>query len=49
MRPPEAWFHTLIRKNFHGALKPPFNHEARRAAGFEKSWYLPLAAAPEVA
>jgi uncharacterized ferritin-like protein (DUF455 family) len=39
----ESWFHSLVRKHFSGSLKPPFNDEARKAAGFEESWYLPLA------
>jgi uncharacterized ferritin-like protein (DUF455 family) len=38
-----AWFQSLVRKYFHGNLKPPFNTEARAAAGFEATWYLPLA------
>lgn len=38
-----AWFQSLVRKHFHGNLKPPFNTEARAAAGFEATWYLPLA------
>ncbi|KAI5065414.1 hypothetical protein GOP47_0020109 [Adiantum capillus-veneris] len=36
-------FHTVVRTYFKGALKPPFNVEARNAAGFPISWYLPLA------
>ncbi|MCO5571603.1 hypothetical protein L7F22_025349 [Adiantum nelumboides] len=36
-------FHTVVRTYFKGALKPPFNVEARNAAGFPVSWYLPLA------
>ncbi|KAG7672927.1 hypothetical protein Ndes2526B_g08547 [Nannochloris sp. 'desiccata'] len=42
----EGWFHSLVRKHFHGFLKPPFNDEARKKAGFLPDWYLPLAAAP---
>jgi uncharacterized ferritin-like protein (DUF455 family) len=41
----EAWFHSLVRKHFHGFLKPPFNDEARKKAGFLPDWYLPLTAA----
>lgn len=41
----EEWFHSLIRRHFFGALKPPFNEEARAQAGFGPEWYLPLAAA----
>ncbi|KAF5829782.1 hypothetical protein DUNSADRAFT_15528 [Dunaliella salina] len=39
----QAWFHSLVRTNFNGALKPPFNTEARTKAGFDPEWYLPLA------
>ena len=38
----ELWFHSLVRGHFHGLLKPPFNSEARAAAGFGPEWYLPL-------
>ncbi len=40
----ETWFHSLVKRNFHGSLKPPFNHEARAMAGFGPNWYMPLAA-----
>mmetsp|Transcript_10466 Transcript_10466/g.27287 ORF Transcript_10466/g.27287 Transcript_10466/m.27287 type:complete len:360 (+) Transcript_10466:159-1238(+) len=40
----QAWFHSLVRANFKGPLKPPFNTEARTKAGFDPEWYLPLAA-----
>lgn len=36
-------FHSVVRKYFQGALKPPFNDAARAAAGFGADWYLPLA------
>ncbi|KAL2478986.1 Protein of unknown function DUF455 [Forsythia ovata] len=36
-------FHTIVRAYFIGPLKPPFNEEARRAAGFGPQWYEPLA------
>jgi hypothetical protein len=39
----EAWFHALIRANFCGSTKPPFNAEARSVAGLTECWYLPLA------
>jgi len=42
----EAWFHTLVRRFMYGKLKPPFNEEARAAAGFGPEWYLPLAEPP---
>eukprot|EP00250_Pteridium_aquilinum_P006765 c16609_g1_i1 orf=511-1410(-) len=35
-------FHTIVRTHFKGPLKPPFNVEARDAAGFPQQWYLPL-------
>lgn len=38
-----TWFQSLVRRYFHGNLKPPFNTEARAAAGFDPEWYLPLA------
>lgn len=38
-----AFFHSLVRRHFHGPLKPPFNDEARSKAGFTKDWYMPLA------
>lgn len=34
-----TWFHELVRDNFYGGLKPPFNEEARAAAGFTPAWY----------
>jgi hypothetical protein len=36
-------FHIIVREHFRGPLKPPFNTEARKAAGFEPAWYEPLA------
>lgn len=36
-------FHDIVRTHFRGPLKPPFNEEARRAAGFGPQWYEPLA------
>ena len=44
IKDPVAHFHSIVRERFHGALKPPFNTEARSAAGFTEEWYLPLAA-----
>lgn len=43
-------FHATVRTHFRGPLKPPFNEEARKAAGFGPQWYEPLAlkgASPE--
>ncbi|KAH0464047.1 hypothetical protein IEQ34_006833 [Dendrobium chrysotoxum] len=36
-------FHNTVRRYFRGPLKPPFNVEARKAAGFGPDWYEPLA------
>ena len=36
-------FHDVVRKFFRGPLKPPFNEDARKAAGFGPQWYEPLA------
>lgn len=43
-RGPEAWFQELVRKYFHGYLKPPFNKLARNRAGLPSQFYEPLAA-----
>ena len=40
---PVAAFHDRVRRHFSGALKPPFNVEARSAAGFPAGYYEPLA------
>jgi uncharacterized ferritin-like protein (DUF455 family) len=40
---PESVFHDRVRRFFKGRLKPPFNHEARAAAGFAANYYTPLA------
>ncbi|GIT92447.1 rhamnosyltransferase [Jannaschia pagri] len=40
---PTATFHGLVRKYFHGALKPPFNEEKRAEAGIPPDFYWPLA------
>ena len=34
----EEWFHALVRGHFFGALKPPFNEDARARAGFGPEW-----------
>lgn len=36
-------FHEIVRTHFRGPLKPPFNGEARKVAGFGPQWYEPLA------
>eukprot|EP00123_Amoebidium_parasiticum_P021528 comp68878_c0_seq1/m.48080 comp68878_c0_seq1/g.48080 ORF comp68878_c0_seq1/g.48080 comp68878_c0_seq1/m.48080 type:complete len:305 (-) comp68878_c0_seq1:76-990(-) len=40
---PIAHFHAIVRENFRGNLKPPFNVDARHKAGFTAEWYEPLA------
>ncbi len=40
---PKETFHALVRKHFHGALKPPFNEEKRAEAGIPPDFYWPLA------
>ena len=35
-------FHLLSKQYFKGKLKPPFNIEAREAAGLTSDWYMPL-------
>ena len=39
---PDETFRRLVRRYFKGELKPPFNHEARAAAGFPARYYEPL-------
>ena len=39
---PKEAFHGLVRKYFHGALKPPFNEEKRAEAGIPPDFYWPL-------
>lgn len=41
---PEVVFQERVRRLFKGKLKPPFNHQARAAAGFPRHYYEPLAA-----
>jgi uncharacterized ferritin-like protein (DUF455 family) len=40
---PKDAFHTLVRRYFHGPLKPPFNTEKRAEAGLPPDFYWPLA------
>lgn len=44
-RDPTEAFHALVRRYFHGALKPPFNEEKRAEAGLPPDFYWPLAEA----
>nr|WP_254442509.1 ferritin-like domain-containing protein [Ruegeria arenilitoris] len=39
---PKDVFHALVRKYFHGVLKPPFNEEKRAEAGLPPDFYWPL-------
>jgi uncharacterized ferritin-like protein (DUF455 family) len=39
---PTETYHRLVRRYFRGRLKPPFNREARKAAGLEPGYYEPL-------
>ena len=39
---PKEVFHTLVKKYFKGALKPPFNEEKRADAGIPPDFYWPL-------
>ena len=41
---PKERFHALVRKYFHGDLKPPFNEEKRAEAGIPPDFYWPLTA-----
>ena len=42
-RDPRDVFHDLVRRHFHGTLKPPFNEEKRAEAGLPPDFYWPLA------
>jgi uncharacterized ferritin-like protein (DUF455 family) len=39
---PKDQFHELVRRYFHGGLKPPFNVEKRAKAGLPPDFYWPL-------
>ncbi len=39
---PKDSFHALVRRHFHGTLKPPFNAEKRAEAGLPPDFYWPL-------
>ncbi len=41
---PEPTFHALVRANFRGPVKPPFNDRARAEAGLAPGFYKPLSA-----
>lgn len=40
---PTPTFHGLVKRYFHGSLKPPFNEEKRAEAGIPPDFYWPLA------
>lgn len=40
---PKIAFHDLVRRYFHGNLRPPFNEEKRAEAGLPPDFYWPLA------
>lgn len=44
---PTSAFHDRVRRYFTGALKPPFNHSAREAAGLPAAYYERPACAAE--
>jgi len=44
---PEALFRRQVEARFKGALKPPFNVQARAAAGLAETVYAPLAVTPK--
>lgn len=46
---PKDTFHALVRRYFHGALKPPFNEEKRAEAGLPPDFYWPMADATQAA
>jgi uncharacterized ferritin-like protein (DUF455 family) len=37
-----AFFHTVVRRNFHGKLKGPFATKLRQSVGMTEEWYIPL-------
>ena len=43
---PKPLFHDLVRRYFHGPLKPPFNDEKRAEAGIPPDFYWPLSETP---
>ncbi|MEH6403684.1 MAG: ferritin-like domain-containing protein [Sneathiella sp.] len=39
---PKEFWHKMVRENFRGLLKPPFNEEARRLAAMPPEFYMAL-------
>lgn len=46
---PKTAFHDLVKRYFHGALKPPFKEEKRAEAGIPPDFYWPLAGTEAIA
>ncbi len=44
---PKEVFHALLRRYFHGKLKPPFNEAKRADAGLPPDFYWPLTENPD--
>jgi uncharacterized ferritin-like protein (DUF455 family) len=40
---PESLWQTLVKRHFHGAIRPPFNDSARLAAGLSRDFYAAIA------
>jgi uncharacterized ferritin-like protein (DUF455 family) len=40
---PEPFWQSLVKRHFHGAIKPPFNDSARLAAGLSRGFYAEIA------
>ncbi len=40
---PESLWQNLVKRHFHGAIKPPFNDSARLAAGLSRGFYAEIA------
>lgn len=40
---PESLWQSLVKRHFHGAIKPPFNDSARLAAGLSRGFYAEIA------
>ncbi|MFM7349778.1 MAG: ferritin-like domain-containing protein [Erythrobacter sp.] len=41
--PPESYWRALVKRHFHGTVKPPFNDSARLAAGLSRQFYEEIA------
>ena len=40
---PESLWQNLVKRHFHGSIKPPFNDSARLAAGLSRGFYAEIA------